>query len=176
MMSKIQDLIAKYEFWYAKKFIKLDKHYTFFLDLNGPPGSFAIKFLKKYDGVIVEFTNVKVSGDTGELTFDYDIISNLNNCNVKSRSFIRFTSNVMRNIIYSAVENAKKDDNENRKSDLVEFDSERSVYEEVSPVSETRIFDGEPRKKTVRRNKAVRSEIQQPSTNSGTRNKSEGVD
>ena len=175
-MSKIQDLIAKYEFWYAKKFIKLDKHYTFFLDLNGPPGSFAIKFLKKYDGVIVEFANVKVSGDTGELTFDYDIISNLNNCNVKSRSFVRFTSNVMRNIIYSAVENAKKDDNENRKSDLVEFDSERSVYEEVSPVPETRVFDGESRKKTVRRNKTVRSKIQQPSPNGSARNKSEGID
>ena len=38
VMNKIQDLIAKYEFWYARKFIKVDKHYTFFFDLKGEPG------------------------------------------------------------------------------------------------------------------------------------------
>ena len=98
VMNKIQDLIAKLEFWYARKFIKVDKHYTFFVDLNGEPGSFAVKYLKQYDGVIVEFSNVQVT-DNGLLTFDHDIISNINNCDVKSKGFVRFTSNVMRNII-----------------------------------------------------------------------------
>ena len=158
MMNKIQDLIAKYEFWYARKFIKLDKHYTFFLDLNGPPGSFAIKFLKKYDGVIVEFANVKV-GDGGLMTFDYDVISNVNNCNVKSRSFERFTQHVMRSILYGAVENHKKEPNENRELDFVESDSERGIHEEVSTVSEKRVSDRKPRKKTVRRNKGIHSQV-----------------
>lgn len=158
MMSKIQDLIAKLEFWYARKFIKLDKHYTFFVDLNGEPGSFAIKFLKKYDGVIVEYNNVKI-GDDGQLTFDYDIISNVNNCNVKSKSFIRFTSNVMRNIILSAVENYTKDSNENRELDLVELDSERDLYEEGAAVPEERVSDRKSRKKIIRGNQRVRSKV-----------------
>jgi hypothetical protein len=157
MKDKVLDLIAKYEFWYATKFIQLDKHYTFFVDLNGPPGSFAIKFLRKYDGVIVEFTNVKVSGDSGQLTFDYDVISNVNNCNVKSKSFVRFTSNVMRNILHGAIENAVKGDDENRNIDPIELDSERSIYEEESTVPQKRVPNRKPRKKTVRRNKAVHS-------------------
>ena len=158
VMNKIHDLIAKFEFWYARKFIKLDKHYTFFFDLNGPPGSFAIKFLKKYDGVIVEFANVKV-GDDGQLTFDYDVISNVNNCNVKSERFARFTSNVMRNILYGAIENYKKEPNENRELDLIELDSERDFYEEGVAVPEERVSDRKPRKKTIRANKGVRSKV-----------------
>ena len=103
MRNKIQDLLASFEFWYAKRFIKLDKDYTFFFDLSGESDTFAIKYLKKYKGVIVEFANVKV-GDGGLLTFDYDIIANVNNCNVKSKSFDRFTSNVMRSILHGAIE------------------------------------------------------------------------
>lgn len=157
-MSKIQDIIAKLEFWYARKFIKLDKHYTFFLDLNGEPGSFAIKYLKKYDGVIVEFNNVKV-GDDGQMTFDYDVISNVNNCDVKSKSFIRFTSNVMRNILYAAIENHMKEPNENRELDFVESDSERDIYEEGSAVPQERVPDRKSRKKTIRANKGIRSKV-----------------
>ena len=102
--NKIQDLLAKIEFWYAKKFIKLDKSYTFFFDLAGDSSSFAVKYLKRYDGVIVEFANIKVGND-GKMTFDYDVISNVNNYNVKSRSFDRFTQNVMRSILHGAIEN-----------------------------------------------------------------------
>jgi hypothetical protein len=158
VMSKIQDLIAKYEFWYARKFIKLDKHYTFFVDLNGEPGSFAIKFLGKYDGVIVEYTNVAV-GENGLLTFDYDVISNVNNCDVKSKSFIRFTQNVMRSMIYNAVKNLEKDLNENGKLDLVEFDSERDIHEEGSTVSEEGVSNRKPRKKAVRANKGLHPKV-----------------
>ena len=167
MMSKIQNLIANIEFWYARKFIKLDKHYTFFVDLNGAPGSFAIKYLKKYDGVIVEFNDVKVD-DSGQMTFDYDIISNVNNCDVKSKKFQRFTSNVMRNIIHGAIENLMKEDNENRNTDPVKSNSQRAFHEEVSAVSEKRVPDRKPRKKTVRRNKTVHSEVQQPSSDRGS--------
>ena len=167
MIDTIQNLIAKLEFWYARNFIKLDKHYTFFFDLNGPPESFAVRFLKKYDGVIVEFANVKVGGD-GQLTFDYDVISNVNNCNVKSKSFIRFTSHVMRSILYEAIENYKKEPNETRELDLVESDSERSIHEEVAAVFEEGVSDRKPRKKTVRRNKKLHSEIQQSASDRGS--------
>jgi hypothetical protein len=99
---------------------------------------------------------VKV-GDDGLMTFDYDVISNVNNCNVKSKSFERFTSNVMRSILYGAVENLKKGPNENREFDPIELDSERTIYEEEFAVPQERISKRKPRKKTVRRNKAVHS-------------------
>jgi len=175
MTNKILRLFAKFEFWYATRFIKLDKHYTFFFDLNGTPGSFAIKFLGKYNGMIVEYTNVNV-GENGLLTFDYDIISNVNNCDVKSKRFDRFTSNVMRSIIHNAVENVEKDSNENRNTNLVEPDSQRIIHEEVSPISEERVPSRKPREKTVRRNKELHSEVQQSATNSSVRDQSQGID
>lgn len=176
MKNKINNLLASLEFWYAKKFIKLDKHYTFFFDLNGERDTFAVRYLKKYDGVIIEFANVKISGDTGQMTFDYDIISNLNNCNVKSKSFERFTSNVMRNILHSAIENDTRENNETRNLDFVESNTERVFHEEDLAVSEERVSDGKLRKKTLRRNKAVRSKVQQSAADGSIGNKSEGVD
>jgi hypothetical protein len=164
-----EDLIAKLEFWYVKKRFKIDKQYTFFLDLNGPPGSFAIKLLGKYEGVIVEFTDVKV-GDNNLMTFDYDIISNVNNVNTNSKSFQRFTSNVMRSILLNAIENTVKEGNENRNTDLVESDSERVVHEEIASISEERVPDRKPRKKTIRGNKKVHSEVQQSAADGSTGN------
>ncbi len=154
----IENLIAKLQFWYVKQFYKIEKQYTFFVDLNGPPGSFAVKFLGKYDGVIVEFTDVKV-GDNGLMTFDYDVISNVNNANTKSKSFQRFTSNVMRSILLGAIENTMKEGNENRNTDLVESDEERAFHEEDSTLSEERIPDRKPRKKGIRGNKGIRSKV-----------------
>jgi hypothetical protein len=161
----LENLIAKLEFWYVKKFFKVEKQYTFFVDLNGSPGSFAIKFLGKYDGVIVEFTDVKV-GDDGLMTFDYDVISNVNNVNTKSKSFVRFTSNVMRSILMSAIDNAVKEENENRNTDPVESNAERVFHEENFAISEERVPDRKPRKKSIRGNKTVRSKVQQSATDS----------
>ncbi len=163
----LEQLIAKLEFWYVKKFFKVEKQYTFFVDLNGPPGSFAVKFLGKYDGVIVEFTDVKVT-DEGLMNFDYDIISNLNNADTKSKSFQRFTSNVMRSILMSAIDNAIKEENENRNTDLVESDAERVFHEEDSALSEERVSNRKPRKKTIRGNKRIRSEVQQSAADGST--------
>ncbi len=154
----LENLIAKLEFWYVKKFFKVEQQYTFFVDLNGPPGSFAVKFLGKYDGVIVEFTDVKVT-DEGLLNFDYDIISNVNNVNTKNKSFVRFTSNVMRSILMSAIDNAEKDLNENGNTDLVESDAERVLHEEDVAVSEERVSDRKSRKKSIRGNKGVHPKV-----------------
>jgi hypothetical protein len=157
-MKMLDQLIAKLEFWYVKKFFKVEKQYTFFVDLNGPPGSFAIKFLGKYDGVIVEFTDVKVTDD-GLLNFDYDVISNVNNVNVKSKSFVRFTSNVMRSILMSAINNFEKGLNENGNIDFVESDAERVFHEEDLALSEERVSNRKPRKKSIRGNKGVHPKV-----------------
>jgi hypothetical protein len=162
-----EDLIAKLEFWYVKKRFKIDKQYTFFLDLNGPPGSFAVKFLGKYEGVIVEFNHIKV-GDDGLMTFDYDVISNVNNANTKSKSFQRFTSNVMRSILLGAIENTVNKGNENGNTDLIESDAERVFHEESLAVSEERVPNRKPRKKGIRGNKGVHSKVQQSASDSST--------
>ena len=170
MNQMIDELVAKYEFWYVKKFIKFDVHYTFFLDL-ADTNKFAVKLLKKFPDAIVEYSNIKMS-DGGELSFDFDVIANPKLHDVKSKKFIRFTQNVMRSIILGSIENYEKEKNENRNSDLVESDSERSVHEEISAVSEKRVPQRKPRKKTVRRNKAVHSEVQQSATDSSVGNQS----
>ena len=65
----------------------------------------------------------------------------------------------MRSILLSAIENTMKEGNENRNTDPIEFDSERAFHEEVSAVSEKRVPDRKPRKKGIRRNKAVHSKV-----------------
>ena len=163
MLTKLKnnffDAYAKFEFWYAKNYIKVDKHYTFFVDLNSEPGSFAIKYLKKYKGVIVEFNKVNFD-DSNMLNFDYDIIANPNNYNVKTKKFDRFTCSVMRNIILSAIDNAVKDTNESRNTDPIELNSERSIHEEELAVPKDRISNRKSRKKAVRGNKKVHSKVQ----------------
>jgi hypothetical protein len=161
----LEELFARFQFWRAKK-IELGKDYDFFFDLSNN-GAIAIKLLRKYPGVIVEFTNIHMSSDT-HISYDQTIIANPNLCRTETEKFKNFTASIFRSIINSAVENALKESNENRNSNLVQSDSERTIHEEVVAVSEERVSNRKPRKKTVRRNKGVHSKVQQPSTDSGT--------
>jgi len=163
MMSEfLKDLKARLDFWYVKNFFKLDKQYTFFLDLSSPQ-NLAVKLLGKFDGVIVEYSNIEMSDDA-QLSFDFNVIANPNLCNTESKAFKKFTGNVMRSILLSAVENAEKVTDENRNSDLVESNAQRTLHEESVAVSEERVSDRKPRKKAVRRNKKVRPSVQQSAT------------
>jgi hypothetical protein len=166
MMNKLQDLKAKLDFWYVKHFFKLDKQYTFFMDLSNPK-NLAVKLLGKFDGVIVEYSNIEMTED-GQLTFDFNIIANPNLCNTNSNSFKRFTANVMRSIILASVAYAEKVIDENRNSDLVESDAERSIHEESIAVSEERVPERKSRKKGIRGSKKVRSTVQQSAADSST--------
>jgi len=165
MSEKIKDLLSKLQFWYAKRFIKLNTHYTFFFDIAGKPDTFVVKYLKSYKDTIIEFESIKFD-EGNRLNFNYDILANPNNHDVKSKRFDRFTSNVMRNIINGAIENGMREENENRNTDIIESDSKRSIHEEITTISETRVSKRKPRKKTVRRNKELHSEVQQSSTDS----------
>jgi hypothetical protein len=158
MMSNLQDLKARFDFWYVKNFFKLDKQYTFFLDLSNPQ-NLAVKLLGKFDGVIVEYSNIHMSDDA-LLSFDFDVIANPNLCNTKSKAFKKFTGNVMRSILLSAAENAERVIDENRNTDLVQSDAQRTVHEESVAVSEERVSDRKSRKKAVRRNQKVRPSVQ----------------
>ena len=156
MKKMFEEILAKFEFWKAKNFVKLNKHYEFFLDLSNHE-TIAVKILKKYPGVIVEFTDVQMSTEH-HLSYDLVLVANPNLCDVDSEKFKNFTARIFRNIIINSIEGAKKD-NESRNSDPVESDPQRSIHEEVTAVFEERVSNRKPRKKTVRRNKAVRSEV-----------------
>lgn len=148
MMSDFfQDLKARFDFWYVKNFFKFDKHYTFMYNV-AQPNAIAIRLLKKYDGVIVEYSNIHMSDD-GQIVFDFNIIANPNLCNTESKAFKRFTGNVMRSIILASVYYAEKVIDENRNSDLVESDAQRAIHEEDVAVLEERVPERKPRKKAV---------------------------
>jgi hypothetical protein len=157
-MNNLRDLKARFDFWYVKNFFKLDKQYTFMVDI-AQPNAIAVRLLKKYDGVIVEYSNIEMSDDA-QMSFDFNVIANPNLCNVESKAFKKFTGDVMRSILLIAFEDAKKVNDENRNSDLVKFDAQRNVYEESVAVSEERVSNRKPRKKAVRRNQKVHPTVQ----------------
>lgn len=137
-MIDLGNLKAKYEFWCARQ-LKLGKHYDFFFDLSNPQ-AIAVKILKKYPGVIVEYSEIHMSTDQ-DMSFDFNVIANPNLCNTESNRFKRFTSAIFRNIILRSVadwsvENAVKEENENRNANSLKSNSQRSVHEEDAPVSE----------------------------------------
>ena len=148
------ELLAKIQFWRAKN-LKLGEDYDFFLDLSNHE-ALAIKILKKYPGVIIEYTNIHMSTDTN-MSYDLTVIANPNLHDTDSKKFQDFTMKIFRSILLGSIEHIEKDKNENRNTDTVESDSERTVYEEESAIPQERISKRKPRKKTVRRNKAVHS-------------------
>jgi hypothetical protein len=146
LKSKLQNCVAKFEFWYVRKWIKYDVHYTFFLNLENPE-AFSIKILKKYPDTIIEFNDIRM-GDEGLLNFDLSVIANPRLHDTESKRFKKFTSDVMRSMIMNSIENYGKN-NENRNADSVELDSERTILEESPPVPKKRVSKRKPRKETL---------------------------
>ena len=159
------ELFAKLQFWKAKKFVVLDKHYEFMLDLSNKD-AMTVRMLKKYPGVIVEYSNMHMSTEN-QMSYDISIVANPNLCKAEGKKFEEFTAAIFRSILLGSIEYAKEK-NENGNPDTFEFGSERTVHEEVAPLSQSRVSERKPRKKTVRRNKAVYSEVQQSAANSST--------
>jgi len=125
----LNDLRANLRFWYAHNFIKLNKHYEFMMDMSNSD-AIAFRILKRYPGVIAEFSNIHMSSEY-EMSYDFNVIANPNLCNVESQRFKNFTADIFRNIINSSVEYAKET-NENRNTDLVESDAQRTVHEKAT--------------------------------------------
>ena len=55
-----EDLIAKFQFWKAKKLLKFGRDYDLFLDISNKD-AIAIRVIKKYPGVIFEITDIHMS-------------------------------------------------------------------------------------------------------------------
>ena len=146
MRDKIEELKAKFAFWYIKKFVRLDKEFTFLLDLSYS-NRITVKLLKKFPDTIVEYSGININD--GLLNFEFDVIANPKLHDTKSKKFQRFTSNVVRSILIGAIENSTKVTNENGNADPIEFDTEREIHEEESPLPQKRVSKRKPRKKTV---------------------------
>ena len=156
MMNKIQDFLAKVDFWYAEKFVRLDKEYTFHVDISNP-SAVSIKLLRRYPGVIVQYDNIKIDDD-GQCLFDVNVVANPNNLDVTSSRFHKFTSYVFRSILIGSIKNSGEP-HENRDTDSLQSGKKRNVHEEGATVHEERVPNRKPRKKAVRGNKTVHSEV-----------------
>ena len=150
------ELLAKLQFWKAKNFVVLDEHYEFMLDLSNKD-EISVRILKKFPGVIVEYSKIHMTTDN-QMAYDIDVIANPNLCNTETKRFQDFTAAIFRSILVGSLEHAKEND-ENRNTDTFEFDSERSLHEEIPPVPKERVSNRKPRKKTVRRSKKLHSEV-----------------
>lgn len=141
------DLVAKFEFWRAKK-IHIEKDFEFMLDISTPQ-AFSVRILtKKYEGVIVEYTDIQFGNDN-RFHFNANVIANPNLKNTETNAFKTFTSDIMRGIIVESVKHAEKLVNENGTLDSIEPVEERAVHAEDNPVPEKRVSKRKPRKKTV---------------------------
>lgn len=141
------NLIAKYEFWRATR-LRDGKDWQFMLDISNPQ-AFSIRILKKkWEGVIVEYTNLHM-GDDAQMTFDMDVIANPNLKNTDTSAFRKFTTDIIRSILVDSVEHAKEILNENRTFDSVEPFEERAIHEEDDSISEERVSKRKSRKKTI---------------------------
>ena len=153
----MKELLAKLQFWYVKNRFKYGRDYEFYLDLNDVE-AYAVKLLKKYNDTIVEFKNVK-SNEDGVITFDFVVVANPKLHNTESKAFKNFTSNVMRSIIMTALDNFERNIDDYRATNPDQLDQERTIHEESDPVLEARVSERKPRKKTVRRNKKLHTEV-----------------
>ena len=157
-----EELFAKLQFWKARNFVVLDKHYEFMLDLSNAE-AMTVRILKKYPGVIVEYSNIHMTTEN-QMAYDISIIANPNLCKAEGKKFEEFTAAIFRSILLGSIEYAKEN-NENGNTDTLESGTERTLHEEVTSIPKERVSNRKPRKKTVRRNQAVHSEIQQSSSN-----------
>ena len=153
----MRDLLARLQFWYVKNRFKHGREYEFYLDLSDVE-AYAVKLLRKYPDTIVEFKNVKFD-ENGALSFDVVIVANPKLHNTESRGFKNFTSNVMRSIITNAIDNFERNIDDYRAIDSNQLDQERVIHEESVAVPEERVSKRKPRKKTVRRNKKLHTEV-----------------
>lgn len=165
MHNYIQNLLAKYEFWRARK-IKLNVDFDIMHDISQQDG-ITIRLLKKFPSVIVGINNVNM-GDDSNVSFDMTIIANPNLCNTESRRFKRFVTDIFRSIIVDSIKEAKRIIDENGKLDPVESVEERGIHEEISSILEERVPVRKPRKKAVRRSKEIHSDVQQSTSDSGS--------
>lgn len=153
MIGYSLDLLARLEFWWAKKTIKEDRDFRISLD-ECKNGDFVVEILKgKYSGIKVMYGAISVREDpygNGLLDINANVIYNPNSIK-PHKKLDRLITNIIRLILINSVKN------EIRNSDIDELDEERNIREEDPPVRQARVPSGKPRKKAVSRDKGTHS-------------------
>lgn len=162
MKNYLSNLYARFEFWYAKKKIRLYEDFEFY-DSEGDLFFIRIKS-GKYKGVVFSISDMKISerGETAMLDFCTNIYETpIVGLDITDKGLVKFINNVVRILLADSVEEAKR--NEQRRTvDLDEPHEEREIYEESLAVSEERVPKRKSRKKVVDGDSEVHTEIQQP--------------
>lgn len=177
MRNLINQLVAKTQFWWAKRTIVEGKDFIWNKDKasNAAFGeSPTIEITTgKYAGVKFRFIDIAISDEENALLsfktqVEYVPGGALESAyNVFDPSFAKLTSNILRIVLTNAArENqsaAKLDQeitNENRTTDTEESHEEREFHEESTPLLEKRISERKSRKKAVSRNARLHPEVQ----------------
>lgn len=168
MINYFNDLIAKYQFWRAKRSCVHGEHFQ--LEIPSVDDDFnknlrATILKGKYKGCVLEFSNFNIT-DAGMLSFETHVVSTPKEVDPSDRGLLKLSSNIARVILTESVEMAK---HELRTLDSRASDEERTVYEESPTVPPTRVYKRKPRKKSVSANTEPHPEVQQPAKPKRTR-------
>lgn len=166
IITMMNELFARLEFWWAKKTIVEGKHFIFNKEYFKDSGALVIEILKPpYEGLIVqlnEFTMNEENGN-GRIDFSTRVLYNTHNVDFSTKHFNKLIANIVRLIIINSVErvDTKDLDDENRDTNIVELDEERPVSAEVATIPEKRVSKRKPRKKNVSRDTELLPKVQQ---------------
>jgi hypothetical protein len=156
------NLFAKFQFWNAKKTIKLNEDFEFY-ESEGDLFLMKIK-TGKFKDVIFSISELKVREDDDGAVLDFT--TRIHNSPDKTldtdnKDFIKYINNVVRILLSESVEEMIR----NEQRGVVgsnQLDEEREVYEEDSSISEERVSKRKSRKAAVDRDSEVHTEVQQP--------------
>jgi hypothetical protein len=159
-MNKFKKSIAGLQFWWAKKLIKDGRDFDIQIDDVGN----LVTILKgKFEGTQFRYSPLTVREDDDALVdFHTHVVYYPKNVDLSDSDFAKLTTNILRILLADAVSepNTKELNDANRNPDTSQFIEERDFYEESSPVLEKRVSKRKPRKKIVRTDKPIHSEIQ----------------
>lgn len=175
-MPNLKEYTARLQFWWAKKTIKDGRDFELTIDDVGA----LITILRgKFKGAQFRFSPLTVrEEDQAVLDFQTHVVYYPKGVDLSDPNFGKLATNILRILITELVreprnfpqgpapdfssynEYHEELTNENRDIDTSQFDQERDFYEESSPVLEKRVSKRKPRKKAVRTDQPVHSEVQ----------------
>lgn len=135
MYSWLRGLLTDIQYWWVSVTVKERKHY---LILNpwadiaaidedtkeclNDDGINILLIKKPYDGIIICVSDFSLSGNEEQglthMTYSLQVLRNLKRINLKNdERFRRFVDNIMRNVVASAIREAKKEKEHNEDRD-----------------------------------------------------------
>lgn len=159
---KLNEYKAKLEFWWAKKTIKDGRDFEVSMD---DVGMLVHLTSGKFKGVKYRYSPLKVLDDEGLVDFRTYVEYTPKNVDVTDPRFVTLTTMILRILLEEAIPEKEFESqviDENRDTDTGEPTQEREFHEESTPLLEKRVSKRKPRKKAVRTDSDLHTEVQQP--------------